>query len=1101
MIKNISIKYKLILVNLCLITIPVLLISFLCLKQFKAVTENTISEAYNDHEKLGNANIKMKLHADSIKIQSLIDLTTSTSKKLAASSNMNLFIGSEDNTKNKEAINARNHVLMLLKTIKLYKKLVQERINTSLAFAEYIMKNIGIPEIDKENIIKWTAINQYTKQEKEITIPKFFLGSNLITKQFTFDHESIVVDKVRQSANVNCTILQRINVNGDMLRICTNVNNIDATRAVGTYIPAINPDGTPNQVISTIIKGEIFRGKAYDVNSWCITAYKPVEDNLGNIIGAIYVGVPEENEYILNSVLNYNQKKNMDVFLVNGSGEIQVHQKSKLIGKHIINDLNIKAFKKVLINKEGNKVQFIKYKFENNEIHTYYIFVKELDSFICVSISNNDFFKKILKDKLNTLKNEFLSTCLTSINDTSNINKTIFDQIRYVDETGKEIIALQSGQFKEELYNIGDTSWFKESLLYFKHKINQNNSYNAGMSISKKTNKVTIRIITPVFFNNAIKGFVIINLDWNYASELLKNNDEGYLGQTFIVNDQGIVISHNKYTYEDSINFTDSKYGQLALIMENYMLNGKEGNEKYKYNNVENILYYTPLKICDKFYSIGIITPLNEFFSMADKISKNAGKNYSKTASIIIIAIVITITISVLTAFIITQRISKPLIDVLNLAQDFSNDHISEKQIIKNRDDTGQVINYLNIKNGEEQKIIKLSNLKNIPIPVMEIDKDYNLIYVNDAYCHEFDISSEMCLGKKCYDFFNSSKCQTNECISFKEMKEEKTIQVETSEDFGTRIKIPFWCTSIPIQHKGVVTGYLNFMVNQTQINNFINEIKDIIRDIGISSEQLLSLSNETISSAGDVAELSEKSSINVKKLLISGNEILQNVKNKNQEIEEMSRSFAEISKFSSKAKEISLNAKEKSQEINVKMKTMASASDEIGKTILVIDEIADRTDLLALNAAIEAEGAGSAGKGFAVVADEVQKLARQSSEATNEITSQIDNVQKSTIDSQHAVKIINDTINEFSTINEKIAKAINKQNKTNKKILETTVNTTQKALSVSEDVSESYNIVKDIEIYSKESLENAKETNIEVLKISEMISSLKEIVKRFDIP
>ena len=84
-------------------------------------------------------------------------------------------------------------------------------------------------------------------------------------------------------------------------------------------------------------------------------------------------------------------------------------------------------------------------------------------------------------------------------------------------------------------------------------------------------------------------------------------------------------------------------------------------------------------------------------------------------------------------------------------------------------------------------------------------------------------------------------------------------------------------------------------------------------------------------------------------------------------------------------------------QVISKKIKSLGDRSLEISEIVNLIEELASHTNLLALNAAIEAAGAGEAGLRFGVVADEIRKLAERAAKATKDVAALIRTVQTET--------------------------------------------------------------------------------------------------------
>ncbi|MBX3043313.1 MAG: methyl-accepting chemotaxis protein [Candidatus Kapabacteria bacterium] len=229
--------------------------------------------------------------------------------------------------------------------------------------------NILRAEIDKNGglsfkgeLLRWKIKNQLSGEVSEIDIPKAIYNGKWIGKTDNFEDNSEPVDMTTRLADGTVTIFQRINKEGDMLRIATTVKNAEGNRAIGTYIPAVNPNGVKNPVLSEILKGKPYEGIAYVVNDWYVSYYEPYYDKDSNIVGMIYVGEKLNSLTTLENVLkNMNVGKSGYIYII---GTVPPHKDKFIWSRNgIDNGKNISDFRDSDGNLIFNKLQE---EFKNN---------------------------------------------------------------------------------------------------------------------------------------------------------------------------------------------------------------------------------------------------------------------------------------------------------------------------------------------------------------------------------------------------------------------------------------------------------------------------------------------------------------------------------------------------------------------------------------------------------------------------------------------------------------------------------------------------------------------------------------------------------------
>lgn len=207
--------------------------------------------------------------------------------------------------------------------VKAQDEAVQQQVNSSLHVAELIVHNGGDVRLAEEKI-DWSATNEITQQALNIQLPKMYVGSTWLG-QVTGQYDTApIIDKVQLIVGGTTTIFQRMNEQGDMLRVATNVLLPTGKRAIGTFTPAIKSDGSADPVIAAILRGSVYRGSTFVVDAWYDTAYEPLRDATGQVIGMVFVGIKQQSvESIRSAILRTQIGQTGYVYVLGSDGADQ----------------------------------------------------------------------------------------------------------------------------------------------------------------------------------------------------------------------------------------------------------------------------------------------------------------------------------------------------------------------------------------------------------------------------------------------------------------------------------------------------------------------------------------------------------------------------------------------------------------------------------------------------------------------------------------------------------------------------------------------------------------------------------------------------------
>jgi methyl-accepting chemotaxis protein len=473
---------------------------------------------------------------------------------------------------------------------------------------------------------------------------------------------------------------------------------------------------------------------------------------------------------------------------------------------------------------------------------------------------------------------------------------------------------------------------------------------------------------------------------------------------------------------------------------------------------------------------------------IVDLYNRLANENQKRIKSIVIVFVILILAALISIAYFFSTSVVKPVRKISGVMGEVAKGNFMQENLpVASEDEIGILSETYNTMLGTMQQIVDQAK----DIAAGDLSKTYEL---------KGELS--VAFGKMTYEL----RDKQNADIEFKEMATERESQ---AEDLKNKVDAILECVSaaakgdlskhievkgesaIGQMGEGLEMFFDNLSVNMKGIANMANDLALSAKEISSSVQDQASVSAEQSASVTEISST-------VEELSASSNQVAENADSvariSADSLHDSERGMKAIGSLKLKMDEISEDNQGGMKEIV----DLGRKSNEIGKVMEIINNIADQTKLIAFNAAIEASSAGEAGKRFGVVAVEIRQLADNVMDSTGEIQSKIDEIQQAinrlVINSEQGSNRIKEGNMLAGQTIEELERLVDRAKSAADAASQISLSTKQQKTGTEQVLS----ALKEIVNGTRQSSSAIKQTSNVTHKLSEMSERLNELVSRF---